>query len=399
MLSTAQTFIYTALRKCGQLRPGATANPELMADALNEWSAMFDGYNAKRTLNYTTPDYIYPVPGTGSSAVNFTGTIALGSPTVLSISSSAGLAVGQSVTGTGIPANTYINSFTSTTVNLSSNATATGTFTLTASNLGPGSAALATGQVLGMGFTIGQPFVFYGNSTNGSATILTLNTVGLEINQAISGTGIPANSRILSVVPGVSVTLNKNATVTGNNGFTITADFVGPRPEAIVRANLWMTSSSPQSPTRIPLSPISAEEWANISVLQLTPINVTTVFYYEPRFPNGVLWVWPPLNGNSIEIFTWGSLTPPATLASNYQAPPGYQDLIVYELAKRLYYMCTSEQVLKRPWGVLAGEALMAKQAVMAVNAPMPRMVSDFHGGSLQTGVSDWDLLLTGTPY
>lgn len=250
-------------------------------------------------------------------------------------------------------------------------------------------------------WTVGPVFTFTGDTTITSAVVATQYTDGLIIGQYVTGAGIPANSYITGISTGVSFTLNAAATATATGvTFTITPSFTGPRPEAIIRMNLYMTSVSPTQPTRIPLAPLSAEQWANINVLQLTPINVTTVFYYDPKFPQGIINVWPPLNGNSLEFFTWGFLNPPSTLTSNYSAPPGYQDAIVYTLAQRLYHLCTNEVAIHRvPFQYLAGQALIAQQKIKAVNAPMPRLVSDFRSGPPRVGVSDWGLLLTGTPY
>jgi hypothetical protein len=258
---TAQSYIISALRKCGQMRPGYIPQPELLAEGLQEWTMMVDGFNARRTMNYTIPDYIYPITGAGT-------------------------------------------------------------------------AALASGQVLGMGYSIGP-----------------------------SG-----------------------------------ADFIGPRPEEIVKANLWTSTISPTQPVRIPLTRLSAEEWATIPLLQLTPITITTSYYYEPRYPNGVIWLWPPINANSLEIFTWGVLTPPATLATVFAAPPGYAEVVMWELAKRLWSMCTKDMMPHRAslqW--ICGQAEIAKNAVRSVNAPHPRIVNDFDGGQHDSrGACDWSLLLTG---
>lgn len=260
----AQDYIYQALRKCGQMRPGYVNSTDLLNDGLAEWKAMYDGFNAERTLNYTMPDYIFPITGPG------TGT-----------------------TGNG-------NTFG------------------------------------GSGYTIGP-----------------------------SG-----------------------------------ADFTAPRPTAIVRMNLYLTSANPSQPSRIPISMISMEEWMNIPVIQLNAINVAVVAAYDPQFPNGVIWVWPPLNGNSLEIFTWGQLTPPATLGATYAAPPGYQDLIVYRLAQRLYHLCTRDvAVNKVPFQYLCGQAALAASRVKAMNAPMPKMRCDFQSGGNDVAVCDWDLLLAGVPY
>ncbi len=322
----ASDYIYQALRKCGQLLPGYTSNPELLADALAEWTAMYDGFNAERTLNFSIPDYVYPI-GSGTGLTGIYG-----------------------------------------------------------SNIQ---------------FTIGPSFSFAATTTIGLTSVSVANTAGLIIGQPISGVGIPAAAYITAISVNSSITISAIATASGATTITVTPSFLGPRPEAIVRMNLYMTSVSPTSPTRIPLSPVSAEEWANIATLALTAINVTTVFYYDPQFPQGVINVWPPLNGNSLEIFTWGFLTPPTSLSATYAAPPGYQDLIVYRLAERLWPMLSKNVAVNKvslQW--LAGQAYMAAQRIRAVNAPMPRLTCDFQGRSQSnTGTCDWQLLLTGIPY
>ena len=267
-LLTAADFIYNALRKCGQLRPGYKASPELMADGLDEWKAMFDSYNSRRTMAYSMPDSVFPVPAGG----------------------------GHGTTGNG--------------------------------------------QTFGgSGFTIGP---------------------------------------------------------------SAPADFLGPRPEAIARCNLYLTSASPSTPTRIPLSQLSMEEWTSIVAPVFAPINVATCFCYDPQYPNGVLWVWPPLNGNSLEIFTWGFLTPPTSLAATFSAPPGYADVVIWDLARRLWPLCTKDMMPHRvshQW--LCGQAAIARKAVQDVNRPMPRLATDFRGGVQHNtaGASDWSLILTGVPY
>lgn len=302
---------------------------------------MYDSFNAERTMQYSIPDYIYPVSTSGLAGI-----------------------------------------------------------------YGPN-----------IQFLIGPSFVFNATTTNGSktatfATGLGFNsTQGLIIGQHISGSNIAAGTTIQGISPPVSlaespsfttasVTLSLPATGTGVTGITVTPDFVGPRPESIIRMNLYMTSTSPTAPTRIPLAPVSAEQWANINVLQITAVNVTTVYYYDPQYPCGVINVWPPLNGNSLEIFTWGFLTPPVSLDTLMQIPPGYADVITWTLAQRLWGLCTNSVVPnKLPLSYIAGQAKLARDRVKAVNAPMPKMINDFSSRSSNVGTCDWQLLLTGNPY
>lgn len=308
------------------MRPGYVNGPELLADCLAEFQAMYDGFNAVRTSGFTIPDYIYP------------------------IGSSTGL---NGIYGQNVQ------------------------------------------------FTVGPVFTIAATLTSGSNVAAVLNTAGLIIGQPITGSGVPANTYITAVSINTSITLSQNATSTGPQTLTLTPTFVGPRPEAILRMNLYMTSASPTQPTRIPLTPLQAEEWANISVIQITAVNVTTVFYYDPQFPQGVINVWPPLNGNSLEFFTWGFLTPPTSLTATYTAPPGYDDWLVFTLATRIYGLCTNDVAVNKAdikW--LRGKAANAKEAVRRVNAPHPKMINDFGGGNRQnTAVCDWGLLLTGVPY
>lgn len=194
-----------------------------------------------------------------------------------------------------------------------------------------------------------------------------------------------------------------NGQTFGGTGYQIgptAADFVTHRPEVIVRMNLYMTSTSPTAPTRIPLAPLSMEEWMNIAVLQIDATNVTTCYAYDPQYPNGVIWLWPPLNGNALEIFTWGFLTPPALLSTVMALPPGYQDAIVWSLAERLWPLCDrSIMQNKLDLGYICGKKALALAKVRKVNAPMPRMASDFRGGRSNVGQCDWQLLLAGVPY
>lgn len=325
-LTTAQDFILNAFRKCGQIRPGYTPQAELMADALNEFQLLFDGYNAERTMQYQVPDYVLPI-------------------------------------GTATSLNGIYGQF--------------------------------------IQYTLGPTFTFSGTTTNTSKTVLTPNgTTGLIIGQYVTGAGIPANTYITGITQNSGFTISNAATASATVTLSIAASFNIPRPESIIRANLWMNSTSPTQPSRIPLSPVGEQGWANIWVLQITPINVATVFWYNPTFPQGTFNVWPPLNGNSLEIFTWGFLTPPTALTTVMQLPPGYGDVVVYSLAWRLWPMLTkSVLVNKITRRELGCEAAVARDRVKAVNAPQPKLANDFRGGhGVGTGVSDWGLLLTGIP-
>lgn len=59
--------------------------------------------------------------------------------------------------------------------------------------------------------------VITGNTTNGSATISSMETTyGLTVGMSVSGTGIPAGATIASIVSRKSITISANATATGS---------------------------------------------------------------------------------------------------------------------------------------------------------------------------------------
>lgn len=324
-LVTVGDYIYQAFRRCGQLRPGATAGTDIMNDALDAWKIIYDGYNAKRTNAFSIPDYIYDV-GTATSL--------------------------DGIYGSNVQ------------------------------------------------FSIGPTFTV-DLTLQSSVIALCSNTAGLNIGQSIGGAGIPTGTTISRVNIDQNIVLSQAATASGVASGLIVPSFTGPRPESIVRMNLVLTSANPSQPSRIPLSPMSAEEWARIPVVQFNAVNVATSFYYDPQFPQGVINVFPPLNGNSLEIFTWGFLTPPTSLTQTYSAPPGYAEVVIWNLARELWPLATNSVfVNKLPFQFICGQAAKARAAVQAVNAPSPRMRNDFGGGMRSTtAVCDWGLLLTGTPY
>ena len=91
----------------------------------------------KKLDKYTnTPVAIGVPPGLDTNTaitttVTPTATTTNTSNVLTALSSTSGLAIGMSATGTGLPANTLVTSFTSTTVTLSNAATANGTVTIT----------------------------------------------------------------------------------------------------------------------------------------------------------------------------------------------------------------------------------------------------------------------------
>ncbi len=115
------------------------------------------------------------------------------------------------------------------------------------------------------------------------------------------------------------------------------ADFNGPRPVKILKANL-LYNSNPA--TRIPLAIRNWRDYGSISVLTVPATQVTTELYYEPAFPLGIIHCWPPVTaGPRLEFWAGDQLVAPASLATVIGAPgtngvPQYdRTLLLYSLA------------------------------------------------------------------
>ncbi|MGC2416022.1 MAG: PEP-CTERM sorting domain-containing protein [Stellaceae bacterium] len=127
------------------------------------------------------------------------GTTTVATKQITGIASTAGINVGDAVTGTGIPAGTTVATVVdSHTITLSKTATATGTTSAT------------------------YTFTKSGKTTNGSYTITGItSTTAIKAGDAITGTGIPPGTTVATVVDSHTVTMSNKAT-TGAGTHTYT---------------------------------------------------------------------------------------------------------------------------------------------------------------------------------
>lgn len=112
---------------------------------------------------------------------------------VITPASMVGIEAGMTITGTGIPVGATVLSKTATTITMSANATATNAAT---------SLIFATPSVAATA-----------SITTSSAVVTPVSMTGIYVGQTVTGTGIPANSVIISVTP-TTFTMNNTATAT-----------------------------------------------------------------------------------------------------------------------------------------------------------------------------------------
>ena len=160
-----------------------------------------------------------------ASTDDFTGTLTTGSSLVTGVTSTAGLFAGEEVAGPGLPSGvTILTIDSSTSITLSTLATASGAESLTAS-ADAFQQAQQTGQ-LSFTVTFDRPI----NAPNTAFTgTLALNqdvvtgitsTAALFVGESIIGNGIPLDTTITSINSATSITLSKNATVSGAESLT-----------------------------------------------------------------------------------------------------------------------------------------------------------------------------------
>lgn len=172
-------------------------------------------------------------------------TISLGGSPIFTTSTTTNTFIGQTITGTGIPANTTVTAISAgVSLTMSNVATASGSITATLGNTpfitgiigsptitlggeitdflgyipaGSTVAAIISSSVIQISNLVtgssGYKVVTNCTTTIGSPIITTVSsTSGIQPGQAVYGPGIPAGSTVLSFVTNTSVTISQNAT-------------------------------------------------------------------------------------------------------------------------------------------------------------------------------------------
>ena len=151
----------------------------------------------------------------------FNSIVTKGSAVLTGVSTTAGLANGQLLTGTGIPSMALISSFSPS----------AGTVTMTA--VGGGTAvASASSTVAPTGIV-----------TSGSTIITSVSSVsGIAVGQPITGTGIPGSTTVSAFDPvGLTITMSTKATATSSTPSSVTPTAFLPKGGNIVTALSGLT--------------------------------------------------------------------------------------------------------------------------------------------------------------
>jgi hypothetical protein len=121
----------------------------------------------------------------------------------------------------------------------------------------------------------------------------------------------------------------------GSRTIGATGNLVATRPEWI---EWWSVIPSGQTLELGRARPMSDTDYADITSKAQTSDYFHRLLY-KPTVPNGTLIVWPvPTTAPTLVLYGPDALTnfDADALNTEYSAPPGYEDVFVYELAKRL---------------------------------------------------------------
>jgi hypothetical protein len=176
---------------------------------------------------------------------------------------------------------------------------------------------------------------------------------------------------VFAVVPTTFTIQPNKATYTiGPSGADIAAS---DRPEAIERANVIYTNSSPnpESPLRVLLS---EQEWQTVSPKTMKA-TIPSVLYYERLTGNGLIHLWQvPTVANQVAVYLWQTVNQFAAIGDTIALPTAYQEAIETNLALRLAARFPDRQHISQ---ITIDLARQSRQRVRASNTPVLLMQTE----------------------
>ncbi len=130
--------------------------------------------------------------------------------------------------------------------------------------------------------------------------------------------------------------------VSGQASYTVGpgGDFDQLRPIWLERVSI-ITNNNPVQPLELPIEIFTPQRWQGIGVKSVTSTLPEGV-YWDKAFATGTRWstmtFWPIPTGSLLQVILAYAepLTSLTLLDSNVEFPPGYDEALVYNLAKRL---------------------------------------------------------------
>jgi hypothetical protein len=193
---------------------------------------------------------------------------------------------------------------------------------------------------------------------------------------SIERTQIPAtaiqtldqNQKTLTLVPNQASYALGNAIGTEN--------FLLPRPSRVERVSIMYAASQP-TPVEIDMEMYDDVQWQGIAN-KSTPSILPQVCFVDDSsavFPDMVLYFWPvPTQANPVILYIWGLLQQFPNLTAPFLFPPGYAEMLRYNLALRLAaeFPCDLQKL-----AIVQKLAAESKERVAGINVRPKEAVCD----------------------
>ena len=130
------------------------------------------------------------------------------------------------------------------------------------------------------------------------------------------------------------------STVGGQQAYTLGSggNWNTARPQKIENASVQIPQSGGgPTPLELPMHLLSKEEYAGVLLKTLTS-PIPLYLYSDGAYPNTNVSLWPvPVDATtSIVLYSWKPLANFSQLTSTFSFPPGYEDMLIHNLAVRL---------------------------------------------------------------
>lgn len=161
---------------------------------------------------------------------------------------------------------------------------------------------------------------------------------------------------------------------------------VNQRPVSIESIGLILDGGTPG--VELPLNMRDQDWWANNRIKGLTS-TLPTDAYYSPDWPLGSIYFWPvPTASHQVRLQSRLVLGEYTGIDDNFTLPPGYWDLLVYELAISIAPGFKADVSAYTVAGFKA-----AQKAVQVNNISSPRLASDSPSQGKAGGRPDFNFL------
>jgi hypothetical protein len=215
---------------------------------------------------------------------------------------------------------------------------------------------------------------------------LNLSNAELTDCQLVLNSMLDALSIERTQIPAVSIITTNTAQVPlalvgGQQSYKLgnvlgTEDFLLPRPARVERVSI-VYSASQSTPEELPMEMLNNQQWQGVSNKTSTSILPQVCFVDDSNavFPDMVLYFWPvPTQANPVILYLWQLLQQFTSLTAQFLFPPGYAEMLRFQLAVRLAaeFPCDLQK-----FEIVQKLAADAKQRIAGINVVAQVAVCD----------------------